>query len=921
MRDAVLKFLKIRRGEAALVKDLFAMEFFQGAGIAFFFTAAFTLFLKEFPITELPKVFIISAFLLWLTGIFYTQLEHKLNVRNLGLVVTLFMAFNILLFRVGYELAGGSWFLYIMLAWFNVLYLMNSLQFWGMASLLFDVRQSKRLFAIISSGDIPAKFFGYTVASLVVVYTGTSNLLFAGFACMCLSIPFMLRITGKGAFEKIPHHAADHGKPATAKKIDALINNFTKNRLIIGLAILSFLATACLYIINYAFYAEVKEKYQDDVGLAKFVALFLAASRLIAILLKMVFTSRLIDKLGFKYLLLITPVLLCILVSVLLFSTHGLQNERMVFFMFGVIAILTDVFRSSIHSPVFLTLMQPLPTQERLRAHTIVKGIMDPFAFLVTGLLLLALIRFYGSADIVFLSYCLLGFALLWIIWIVKVNRIYLRTLIQSISTRFMGEAGIQLTDAQTLQSIREKMQNGTELENIYLLRMLEKQPTNDNINELIILGLKHNSDTVKKESIRIISERKIVAAGVDLQSIVNRQNEATVIGEAIKALCKLSFDETMLLSFIENEDPVISQAAIAGLLNCDSAVNRVAAENKLSKLTNSSLPDDRLAAIQVIAEINNSAFHDALVSLMDDADKRVSRAAIITAGMQDSYAVVSATLRHIDEEEKAVLNALSSAGSISIPLIHSFLLSGKCTPGQAAKLLKVCSYIGGAEANVMLYELLEKLPQHTALVIQSMYKCKFTAKDKQVARIETLINKSLARADEIIQMEHCLSPSIQQYEILLGSLQIELRSTRELLLRLFSFLYDKESLHKATLGFESRKKEFIGNAMELIDMAVAKHFANRFNSIFEYRYATDFLPAIKYAGRKIIVTKEHSFDHILQDPEKKFNHWTRSCCLYTGSRDAYIFRTELIRDYTKSSNPLLKETALYVLQTHTFEA
>ncbi|HMK03071.1 MAG TPA: hypothetical protein VK489_02725 [Ferruginibacter sp.] len=921
MKDAVLRFLKIRRGEAGLVKDLFAMEFFQGAGIAFFFTAAFTLFLKEFPITELPKVFIISAFLLWLTGIFYTQLEHKLKIRSLGLFVTLFMAFNILLFRIGYEVTGGSWFLYIMLAWFNVLYLMNSLQFWGMASLLFDVRQSKRLFAIISSGDIPAKFFGYTIASLVVVYTGTSNLLFAGFACMCISIPFMLRITGKAAFEKIPHPAVHHPTPATAKKIDALINNFTKNKLIVGLAILSFLAAACLYIINYAFYAEVKEKYHDDVGLAKFIALFLAASRLIALLLKMVFTSRLIDKLGLKYLLLITPVLLCILVSILLFSTHGLQNERLVFFMFGVISIVTDVFRSSIHSPVFLTLMQPLPTQKRLRAHTIVKGIMDPFAFLVTGLILLFLIRFYQRADIIILSYCLLGFALLWIIWIIKVNRIYLQTLIQSISTRFLGEADIQLTDAQTLQTIRQKMQTGTELENIYLLRMLEKQPANDDVNRLIILALQHSSPAVKKESIRIISEKKIPEASDELQRLINESNESLVIGEAIKALCKLSFDESILLSFIDNDDRVISHAAIAGLLNCGDPVNRPAVEGKLLQLIKSPVANDRISAIQVISEIKTGSFQRSLVSLMNDADKTVSRSAIASAGISGDTETIAATLQHINEEEKAVLNTLTRAGTKAIPLIHSFLLSGKCPASQTARLLKVCSYIGGAETNAMLFGLLDQLPRFSYEIIQAMYKCKFTAKDHQVAKIEDLINKALASADEIIQMEHCLSPSMQQYDILLGSLQIELNNMRQVLLRLFSFLYDKESLHKATLGFESRKKEFIANAMELIDMTVSKNFANRFSGIFEYRYATDFLPAIKYAGKKIIATKENSLDHILANPEKKFNHWTRSCCLYTGTRDAYIFPAEMINGYTKSRNPILKETALYVLHTHTFKA
>ncbi len=921
MKDSVLKFLNIRREEAGLVKNLFAMEFFQGAGIAFFFTAAFTLFLKKFAITELPKVFILSALLLWLTGIFYTQLEHKLKTRSLGIFITLFMASNILLFRIGYELIGSSWFLYVMLAWFNVLYLMNNLQFWGMASLLFDVRQSKRLFAIISSGDIPAKFFGYTVASFVVVYTGTSNLLIAGFICMICSIPFMLRITGKDAFEKIVHPPAHQPTPTASKKIDALINNFTRNKLIVGLAILSFLAACCLYIINYAFYAEVKLKYDDDVGLAKFVALFLAASRLIAMILKTIFTSRLINKLGLKPLLLITPVLLAILVCILLFSSHAMQNNRLVFFMFGVISIITDVFRSSIHSPVLLTLMQPLPTQQRLRAHTIVKGIMDPFAFLVTGVLLLVLIRIYQHANIVVLSYFLLGFAALWIIWIIKVNRDYLQTLIQSISTRFLGEADIQLTDTKTLQTIKEKMETCTELENIYLLKMLEKQPASSEIDELLILSLKNISPVVKKESIRIINEKNILAASEELQRLINEPNDPEVIGEAIKALCKFSFNEELSLSFIDDQNPVISHAAIAGLLNNGSTVNRSAAENKLQQLINSPEARDRVSAVQVISEVKNDPLQQLLILLMNDRDKIVSKAAIATAGKLATKTAVAATLDHIDENEKTVLNALTRAGSISIPLIHSFILSEKCTHAQTTSLVKVCSYIGGDKTNTMLYNLLDELPMFSPEIIKAMYKCKFSAQDHQVAKIEALINRSLASADEIIQMEHCLNPVLKQYEILLHSLQIELKNTREILLRLFSFLYNKESLHKATLGFESRKKESIANAMELIDLTVSKTFANRFNSIFEYRYTSDFLPSVKYAGKKILATKEHSFEHILETAEMKFNHWTKSCCLYTGTKNAFHFRPELVNNYVLSPNPVLKETAFFVSQTNTFEA
>ena len=59
-----LNALNIRPNEWWLVKKLFVMQFMQGAGIAFFFTASFTLFLHEVGITKLPYVFIYSSGLL-----------------------------------------------------------------------------------------------------------------------------------------------------------------------------------------------------------------------------------------------------------------------------------------------------------------------------------------------------------------------------------------------------------------------------------------------------------------------------------------------------------------------------------------------------------------------------------------------------------------------------------------------------------------------------------------------------------------------------------------------------------------------------------------------------------------------------------------------------------------------------------------
>ncbi|HET9433332.1 MAG TPA: hypothetical protein VFO37_06220, partial [Chitinophagaceae bacterium] len=165
-----LRVLNVQSHEGKVVKQLYLFQFFQGAGLAFFFTSSFAQFLERFKITELPWVMIASAFLLWLTGWLYTVLEHKFGLKKFNFWAIIVMTLSILLLWIFNSRTDHDWFLYLMLAWYNVLYLINNLQFWGIAALLFDLRQSKRLFAVISAGDIPAKFIGYSLALVVVPY-------------------------------------------------------------------------------------------------------------------------------------------------------------------------------------------------------------------------------------------------------------------------------------------------------------------------------------------------------------------------------------------------------------------------------------------------------------------------------------------------------------------------------------------------------------------------------------------------------------------------------------------------------------------------------------------------------------------------------------------------------------------------------
>src|SRR5450432_3146307 len=245
-----LRTLNVRPDEGWLVKRLFLLEFFQGAGIAFFFTASFALFLSRFPIRELPYVFIYSSLLLWIVGFIYSRIEHSFNISNLAIIITVFMIGSILLFRLAFVYIKTDWFLYWMLAWFNVLYLLNNLEFWGIASLLFDARQSKRLFGVISAGDIPAKFIGYTLALFTVEYIGTINLLWISVICMLASIPFLISIKKSGKLLEV-HHKKTHPAKHSVQQVSKIVKNFSGNALIRRLSILSIVITGTFIITNF----------------------------------------------------------------------------------------------------------------------------------------------------------------------------------------------------------------------------------------------------------------------------------------------------------------------------------------------------------------------------------------------------------------------------------------------------------------------------------------------------------------------------------------------------------------------------------------------------------------------------------------------------------------------------------------------
>jgi hypothetical protein len=136
-------------------------------------------------------VFIYSSLLLWIGGFVYSKMEHKFNISNLALIITIFIIASMLSFRLAFEFfqTGGSCI--GCLPGSTCCTCSTILSFGGSLPCCSMPGRAGALFGVISAGDIPAKFIGYSLALFTVEYIGTINLLWAGIFCMLASIPFL----------------------------------------------------------------------------------------------------------------------------------------------------------------------------------------------------------------------------------------------------------------------------------------------------------------------------------------------------------------------------------------------------------------------------------------------------------------------------------------------------------------------------------------------------------------------------------------------------------------------------------------------------------------------------------------------------------------------------------------------------------
>lgn len=271
---------------------------------------------------------------------------------------------------------------------------------WGTASLLFDVRQGKRLFGLLSSGESVAKILGYAFTPVIITHFDTATVYFVVALCFAGAYFIFLRLVKRYQPSMSVEHQHGHSKKhqdktGTVLTILSIKDIFRMDNFRKYISIFAMLSTLTYFLLHFAFLVRVEEVFIDIKEIAVFFATLFSVAKILNLLIKVFVSSRLSHYLGLKVVLLLLPGFLLIANLIgLAGMSLGSAEERFIMWVFTAYIIIDEVFRTSLYTPAYLTLFQPLTKVKRLEGHTLTKGIMEPLGLGLAGVLTYSLWHF-----------------------------------------------------------------------------------------------------------------------------------------------------------------------------------------------------------------------------------------------------------------------------------------------------------------------------------------------------------------------------------------------------------------------------------------------------------------------------------------------------------------------------------------------
>ncbi|MBN2682424.1 MAG: HEAT repeat domain-containing protein [Bacteroidales bacterium] len=783
---------------------------FLGVFLSIFDISATAMFMDEFGEDMLPKAFLVSGLVGFTLTAAYSKLQAIIPFSRLIILNLLCISLITLFLRLGFDFYSGKILIFLVFIMMGPLNLLGIVGFWGMASRLFTLRQGKRLFGLIDSGQI----IGIIVIMLMVpvllnLLKDTKNLLFISSGSIIVALLIQIIISSKFNLNKSQEkNTRDSSTPVSLIKL-------FKIRYVRAMAMFVVLSMLAAFFMFYTFLPITKAKYSGEGEYTTFLGVFMASLMFFTLLFKTFAYSKLTKVYGLKLNLILPPAILgiCTILAIIVGFLFGYAVESASFMLFFLLISLGRLFsvslKSGIEVPSQKVLYQSMDVSIRHRVQVAVDGMVNEIAAILSGLVLL-IIGLFDFFEPIHYSIFLLIITVIWIFVGLKLHKEYRQSL------------EVTLDKSRGNEKEKEKERENQFSENIgNYIADNKVEPVMANVmldfaKELSPLlytkfcesALLSGKEEISKQLLKRISSEQQFALAESLKKYINQEKNETLKNEATKIHSKL----------IEKVESNSTSTIIA-------------------ELVSSAYPADKIMAANILSLNKNPELSKYLIVLLRDIFPEVRIAAIRASSLIKDKEFIPAIVDYLDSDlyHNYAYEALLAYGKEALPQIDQFFYKSGLNHKVQIQIIKLFGITGGKQAIKLL---INKLNYYNHNIIietcHSLNKCGYFAENQEEkAKINMILTDNIRIIAWNLNILVQLRENLNDLD-LIRTMEQEIKKNYENIFLILSIAYNPKSVSHVKENLELETAEGISFALELLDLFIDENIKPILMIVFE---------------------------------------------------------------------------------------
>lgn len=644
MLQRLYGWLDIHEKEIALFLWTMALLFLVRCSGIILNNYAETTFLKRYGVEFMPIATMINA----IVTVFIMGLMAGLIRRfpGPGLFAAMFLFCGLSVFGLRLMIPLGIDAIYPVLFILKALYeLLIAMLFWNLANDLFNTRQSKRLFPLLSAGGVLGQILGSFGTPLMAKWFKFDNLLVAYLLVSIAGAVVVWVVMNRfpALMMAQPENMAGKDRESMFKEIQRAWPLMKESTLMRIMVVLTFMPNVVIPIMNYQFNYAIDSQFATESAMIQFFGYFRGALNIISLII-LLFVGKIYGRWGLPVALMFHPLNYILAFAAFMFRFDALSA--------GYARMTTNIIRTTINIPANAIMMGLFPESYRSIVRPFLRGTVVRIAlFLGSGLILLS-DQFIHPR---YLSLVALPFVLTWLIAPFILKRRYAAILLDLVKKNLLDFKSMQEEDMAQLfrdrkiqTQLAEAFHASKPRDAVWYARLLQRSDP-QSLDTHIVQRLKELPADVQIELLELLSP-KLEPDALPLLYGLAASGPTELTRAVLKAVNRIpargaaAFDR---VSYLNHADAQVRALAAAGLCALAPATYTRTVEQWIG----AKAPEDRLAGVLAAGGSGNAAFSPALMSILHHAQDPPLIAACMDAlhavGLHNLNSMVAPLIAH----------------------------------------------------------------------------------------------------------------------------------------------------------------------------------------------------------------------------------------------------------------------------------